>query len=289
MKYSIGARVFRRMAEQTEPERIAGLKEPEGLRVLDDLSYGTDESHRYDLYRPQGEEVLPLLIHVHGGAYVCSDKEYYRYYCMALAKQGFCVVNFNYRLAPRFRFPAPLEDLHALLARLLEQAEDFAFDPARLVLAGDSAGAQIVSQYAALCTNADYARVMGIRPHPVEIRALGLNCGLYHLSGFFQTKAALLLLKDYLTEDPSVFGERLRVKKYITHRFPPSFLLSSPGDFLLPCFRDMARLLQRLGVKHRAELYGTVKDQHVFHLDIKKPVARQALEDEAAFFREMTR
>ncbi|MFR5151238.1 MAG: carboxylesterase family protein [Ruminococcus sp.] len=61
----------------------------------------TGRCRELDVYRPkqaQGED-LPVIISVHGGAWMYGDKERYQYYCMSLAQRGFAVVNFTYRLA----------------------------------------------------------------------------------------------------------------------------------------------------------------------------------------------
>ena len=64
-----------------------------------------------DVYRPRDTDaVIPVIVSVHGGGWGYGDKERYQYYCMSLAQQGFAVVNFSYRLASKYKFPAPLED-----------------------------------------------------------------------------------------------------------------------------------------------------------------------------------
>ena len=51
-----------------------------------------------------------MIVNIHGGGYFYGDKELYRFYCMHLAEYGFAVINYNYRLSPENKFPAPLED-----------------------------------------------------------------------------------------------------------------------------------------------------------------------------------
>ena len=95
---------------------INGMNTPEDIERWDNIVYGHDdrEMQRLDVYRPkqaQGED-LPVIISVHGGAWMYGDKERYQYYCMSLAQRGFAVVNFTYRLAPESKFPAQLEDVN---------------------------------------------------------------------------------------------------------------------------------------------------------------------------------
>ena len=93
--------------------RDRGLATPKDICRYDDIPYGPDTSWQVlDVYRPRASEgqILPTIVSVHGGAWVYGDKERYQYYCMSLAQRGFAVVNFTYRLAPEFQFPASLED-----------------------------------------------------------------------------------------------------------------------------------------------------------------------------------
>ena len=94
--------------KKADDERDALMNTPEDIERWDNIVYGHDdrEMQRLDVYRPkqaQGED-LPIIISVHGGAWMYGDKERYQYYCMSLAQRGFAVVNFTYRLAPESKF-----------------------------------------------------------------------------------------------------------------------------------------------------------------------------------------
>ena len=90
---------------------------PAGVTQHRDLSYGPHGRwNRLDVYHPENAEgPLPTIVSIHGGGYVYGTKEIYRRYGMDMAARGFAFVNFNYRLAPRWKFPTPLEDTNAVL------------------------------------------------------------------------------------------------------------------------------------------------------------------------------
>ncbi len=91
--------------------RDAGLSTPDDIIRYDNICYGEDKKWQMlDVYRPKDkkDEILPVIVSIHGGGWVYGDKERYQYYCMNLAERGFAVVNFTYRLAPEFKFPSPL-------------------------------------------------------------------------------------------------------------------------------------------------------------------------------------
>lgn len=271
-------------------ERNVGLTAPENVERICDLSYGPDpEWHTLDLYRPKDAEgLLPVIVSVHGGGYFYGDKELYQYYCMDLARRGFAVVNFNYRLAPEWRFPAPLEDTNTVLHWLAEHAEEYQVDINNLFMVGDSAGAQIASQYAAILTNHNYAKLMNMEVPAIRIRALGLNCGLYALKQMYRRRLPSLMLVDYLGTNPYYYHGELDVLSRIGADYPPAHLVSAPNDYMLEECGPMAEYLHSKGVEAVCQIYGTPENDavgHVFHLDLRCPEGQQSIEDQLAFFR----
>lgn len=126
-----------------DAERDRGLHTPEDIVRFDNIAYGADPKWQVlDVYRPADarNRLLPVIVSVHGGGWVYGDKEGYQFYCMSLAKRGFAVVNFSYRLAPEIKFPASLEDTNLVFTWVLEQAEQYGFDTRYVFAVGDSAG-----------------------------------------------------------------------------------------------------------------------------------------------------
>lgn len=260
---------------------------PRDVEAFYDVPYVDDdlgEWHLMDVYRPKNVPVvLPTIVSVHGGGYFYGNKELYRHYCMGLAQLGFGVVNFNYRVAPEYRFPAPLEDVNSVLTWLEEHGAEYGLDTNNLFMVGDSAGAQIASQYAAIWSNEDYAALFGFAVPEVRIRAVGLNCGMYDLPSRPDP-----VMQDYLGD---LFGSddpRLDVYSAIDSRYPPSYLISSYGDFLLACCQPMAELLKSRGVDTEYKIYGRPGDLrvgHVFHVNMRMNEGKEANRDETTFFR----
>ncbi|MDE2302778.1 MAG: alpha/beta hydrolase [Sphingomonadales bacterium] len=83
----------------------------------------------------------PALLHIHGGGYVIGDPELNDAMNRAAALTHGCeVVSVDYRLAPETRHPGALHDNYAAFQWLHAHADALAIDPARVVLAGESAG-----------------------------------------------------------------------------------------------------------------------------------------------------
>ena len=139
----------------------------EKIRVLFNETYVThaDESDekagRCDVYLPSRRELAsvdgdvpaiappsgrrPAIIVVHGGGWTSGDKWTMAGYCRDLAKLGFVVINVNYRLAPRHRFPAQVDDIRAALLWTVDQADRFDIDTERIGLFGYSAGGHLAA------------------------------------------------------------------------------------------------------------------------------------------------
>ena len=275
-------------ASRSDAKRDRGLKTPEDIRRIDRIPYGPDARwNTLDVYRPRGKAgKLPVIVNIHGGGYVYGSTKQYQFYCMGLAQRGFAVVSYNYHLAPKYKFPSPVRDTNLVMEWICRKAEIYGFDTDNVVIVGDSAGAQLASQYAVICTDPDYAKIMEITPPEFTLRAVGLNCGMYDLKKRAGEIPGNKLMIDYFTKDPSVYGKKLDVLSHVTEKFPPAYLLSAKGDFLVEQCRPMAELLRSKGVPCEYRIYGDEKTGHVFHLDMRSDLARKANDEEIAFIRE---
>lgn len=124
----------------------------DGIRRHADLPYGAHARQRLDLYLPENlspEDARPVVVFVHGGAFVRGDKDssphIYANVPRWFARQGYIGVNVEYRLAPEASYPAGAEDVAAALAWLRAEIGAYGGDPARVLLVGHSAGGSHVA------------------------------------------------------------------------------------------------------------------------------------------------
>ena len=118
------------------------LTPKQGYSVETQLAYGLKARQRFDLFLShQPLAHRPLIIFVHGGAWLHGDKKDYYFIGEAFAKEGYDVVVMNYHLAPEYIFPIYINDLHLLLNHLQQHADQLNVSTENLVLMGHSAGA----------------------------------------------------------------------------------------------------------------------------------------------------
>lgn len=280
----------------SDAKRDEGLTTPEDIKRYDNISYGPygewnllDVYHQKDVSKP-----MPVIVNIHGGGWVYGNKEIYQFYCMNLAQRGFVVVNFNYRLAPEANYPAPLEDINAVMTFIKENADAYYMDINNVFVVGDSAGGQLASHYLTIYTNPEYAEFFTFNVPDVKIRAAGLNCGVYDVKRNIEADLNERIT-DYVGKDnfqnPMAKGtvmESLDVLGNITKDFVPSYVMSAVNDFLVTDAEPMYQFLKNLGVDCEMKIYGTREQEevaHVFHVNIKLEEARKCNDDECAFFR----
>ena len=282
-----------------DAKRDKGLKEPENVRVIKNVAYtesDTEEEkifHLADVYYPEGEAPkggYPVIVSVHGGGWFYGDKELYRFYCMHLATLGFAVVNFNYRLAPEYVYPAGFMDVCALMNFVKANAQRYEFDMDNLFMVGDSAGAQLCSQYCIWATSDKYHKLLDPECQidaPVPKR-VALNCGIYDMKDMKGREDFVeWYLPEDLSKDTDLGRSYYEILEHLNENFPECYVVTSYNDEIKKYTPVLLEFLDKAGVKYVAKEYAkdSPEDGHVFHVNMKSKLGHQCNDDEASFFR----
>jgi acetyl esterase len=159
--------------------------ESHGVEVLRDIPYRDTSlaEHRLDVYRPiERKGLLPVVLYVHGGGFCILSKDTHWIMGLAFARRGYVVFNINYRLAPANKYPGAIEDVSRAWTWLAKNAELYGGDPSRIVVAGESAGANLVT---ALSVATSYEREEPWARAAFEAgqpRVVVAHCGLHQVS-----------------------------------------------------------------------------------------------------------
>lgn len=109
------------------------------------FTYRSDSlpSSTFDFYPAQQTGLRPCVIVIHGGSWSSGDSKQLPELNSYLAQSGYHVASVNYRLAPAYLCPSPIEDVYAAIDYLRDHAAALQIDTGNFVLLGRSAGAQI--------------------------------------------------------------------------------------------------------------------------------------------------
>ena len=115
------------------------------FEIREGLTYGHNERNELDLFLPkdEGKSLRPAVIVIHGGAWRSGDKRQLRNLAELFARRGYVAAAINYRLAPRWSYPAQLDDCQQAVKWLRKNAKEFRVDSKRFGAAGASAGGHL--------------------------------------------------------------------------------------------------------------------------------------------------
>ncbi|GIW78402.1 MAG: hypothetical protein KatS3mg105_0209 [Gemmatales bacterium] len=118
---------------------------PPGVIAEENVEYANpDDQHlKLDLYRPKEGRLFPVVVCIHGGGFVGGHRETMRWICVNLATEGYAAATIQYRLAPKYRFPACVKDCKAAVRWLRANAKKYNLDPDRMAAMGTSAGGHL--------------------------------------------------------------------------------------------------------------------------------------------------
>lgn len=288
--------VFDRGAESASAKLAP--KVPKDVSVLSGRSYDpSDPDAQFDIYRSPGTAPSgPVVVWFHGGGFVSGRREDVANYLKILAGQGFTVVNVDYTIAPEARYPTPIRQANKALAHLVANGGTLGLNTSKLVLAGDSAGAQIAAQTAAMLSNPAYARQLGITPGARSNQVAGvlLYCGVYDVTqmgkgggvlGWFvkSTTWAYSGRRDW--HDAEGFAS-MSIMPHVTADFPPTFISAGNADPLGSQSVAIAQALKEQEVEV-TELFFDAGYQpplgHEYQFDLDTEAGRLALRRSVAW------
>ncbi len=238
--------------------------------------------HKLDLFLPKGLVDYPVVMLVHGGAWVVGDNRCCGLYSSVgecLARQGIGVVMPNYRLSPTIKHPEHIRDIARAFAWTHGNIAKHGGDPNRLFLVGHSAGGHLV---ALLATDEQYLKAEGrnindirgvvglsgvysIPPGKTDVHLFGSSSDSVRLASITPLRGESNPQRKRLLDMPgmpirlNVFGpmfgndaEARRAASPITHvraGLPPFLLMVAEND--LPLLPDMAEQMHRKLLENR--------------------------------------
>lgn len=278
------------LTSYSTPSNFESIKGNVAAKV--NLTYDADGT-QLDIYYPQkAESSLPVIMWIHGGGFIGGSKQQTEAYGMTLANAGYVVANINYDLAPRYQYPVPVIQANHALKYLSEQVGQFGGDINRLFVGGNSSGAQIASQLAAVISNPTFAEKMGIQPTIAnkQLRGVLLYCGAYDMrtvmaTHFFGLDLFLWSYTGVKSFESFDRIDELSTVEHVTPDYPPTFLAVGARDALKPQSIELIDALKKSGVAVQAALPADPNLGHDYMMNLGTAAAQQTLEQAVAFLK----
>ena len=258
-----------------------GARPDDGVTTREAMVRGAAGVLPARVYTPAGggDEPRPLIVYWHGGGWVIADLDTYDDGARALAREsGAVVVSCHYRQAPEHPFPAAHEDALAAYADVVSRAREFGADPARVAVAGESAGGNLAANIALAARGAGLARpVHQLLVYPVA------SANLYSASYLANARALPLSRAGMKWFIGHVFASSAQAKDPridLVNRTdfagaPPATIINAEIDPLRSDGEKLADVMNAAGVAvHQATFPGVTHE--FFGMDAAVAGARQA-------------
>jgi acetyl esterase len=234
--------------------------------------------------------VLPVMMYIHGGGFTMCSKETHRGVALTYADNGHVVFNLNYRLSPKYKYPAALEDAGHAYDWIVRHAHEYGGDPHRMVVAGESAGGNLTLALAiACCYRTKEPAAQAIWDAGVVPRVIMVLCGMLQVSNpnhlrsvcppinIFSKRLDLTIARDvsraylgrtYRTPDPErALADPLLVLETggdPDRPFPLTYAMCGTHDILFDDTRRLEKALKKNNIPNVVRYFP--KQGHAFHL-----------------------
>jgi acetyl esterase len=240
---------------------------------------------RLRLHRPVAGAVLPVMLYIHGGGWTLfSIDTHDRIMREYAARAGVAVVGIDYSLSPEHKFPVALNECSAALDWIAAHAARLDLDAERVIIGGDSAGANLSVATCLLRREAG-------RSLPA---AMILNYGAFapehtpSYARFGQGDYSLeademdIFWDNYVADPAQLANPLVAPLRADLSGLPPTFLAIAECDILADCNHGFAARLTEAGVAVESHAYAGATHSFLEAMSIA-PLASRALDDQAAW------
>jgi acetyl esterase/lipase len=237
-----------------------------GVEIVGDHAPGGSGGVPVRIYRG-APAPAPVVVYCHAGGFALGNLDTDHRQCVELARRSRCtVVSVDYRLAPEHPYPAALDDAAAVLRWVADSATQLGVDPARLAVAGSSAGAALAAGLAQGATDGSLPPVVFQLLHqPVLDDRATASKAEFRTSPAFDGEAAELMWRYYLgtnTSRATASAPAVPARRSQFDQLPSAFITCAEIDPFRDEAVDYALALLRAGVS--AELHVIPRSCHGF-------------------------
>lgn len=250
---------------------------------------------RLDIITPRNldrDNQLPIIFWLHGGGYIAGDKQYKNPLLAEIAEQGYIIVNIDYALAPEYRYPTQLQQMDAAVRFMKRNTHKLPIDFNQVVIGGDSAGAQMASQYTAMQTNQKLRENMHFEQQfqPDAIKAAIFYGGFYDMKTVKATEfpRIQLFMESYTGEhawDKQFKNlSQMSTINHITEDYPATFLSVGDADPFVSQNQSFNEALNAKNIPVSTFFYdGSHHLKHQYQFQLELPESKRNIEETLKF------
>jgi acetyl esterase len=257
------------------------------------LAVGPTGRTNIRVLRPAGaNEILPVVVYVHGGGWVLGGKDTHDRLVRELAVLANAVIVFvDYDRSPEARYPSAIEQSYAVASYVADHAAEFGADPKRLAIAGDSVGGNVTAAVALIAKERQGPRfVAQLLFYPVTDASMSTGSYAQFADGPWLTKKAMAWYWDQYLPDTAkraeVHASPVNASIEQLRGLPQTLLIVDENDVLRDEGEAYGRKLSQAGVPVTSLRYnGTLHDFMMLNPVAGTPAARAAVEQAGAYLR----
>lgn len=189
------------------------------------IDYGSDKHQFFLYFKPQGTTQNKVVVWIHGGGWNAGSPYDFEYVGQSFALEGYHCVSLGYRLSPKNKYPAQVEDVCVAFRKAMEYLEAQGVDCSRVVVTGPSAGAHLS---AILCYSKKYQEKYNVGINKM-LGFIGV-AGPYSFHGKISNTVRLLLMQLFAKGYDRTDGEPCSL---FTPNHIPMLLIHSKHDGLI--------------------------------------------------------
>ena len=253
----------------TAEKRIANQMPVFGVNTFTDIAYLSDDNpaHTLDVYRPKNPPgALPVILVVHGGAWVGGSKADNKNFGMYLASKGFAVVNMDFTTAVHNHLRTQIEDIIYCFHWIQRNSRQYKFDMRNVFLCGDSSGAHLILLSYIVNTSDTLRMLYKTEPADLAVRGIGLISPVADLQLITKYKPfAERLFGEKPAESPYYYCASLQDTLRASISLPPVFLVGAQEDPFFSGTLWTHHLLTKRNAEHTFRTFPKGQQQKLPH------------------------
>lgn len=260
---------------------------------LDNVYDERYEDCKADFYYRDKNILKPVLIYTHGGGFVKGGKKHRASLSEFFADKGYFVFNADYRLSPKYSFPAPIEDVFNMAKYLESIKDEYNLDLNKIVIAGDSSGGYVAAQFLAALYNKDMREELNLPDCDIKISAYVGICSVYDFIKMMRSPVVpfgigrvtgnsflgIKLKRNYSNLEDFCYKKYISPIDYINKDWCPCMILYSQKDLF--CYKqaeEMIKKLEESNVPYSWHYSKNIFQNHCYQLILKNKSSQIAMQ-----------